>query len=576
MGTLIQGQKFLWRYTPIDDNAVRELAFANNISMPIAHVLYSRGYTDRETVRSFLFSSFDQDVPQASLLKGASHAVSRLIKAIEQKEKILIFGDYDVDGVTSAALLLIALVPLGAQINYYLPIRAKEGYGLSVDVVEKASLNHYSLIITVDNGITAYDAAQKAQELGIDLIITDHHTPQERLPQAHTIIDPHQFDCAYPYKYLAGVGVVFKLVTLLYQYLQKPELPEKVYELLMLGTVADVAPLTGENRFWVRHGLAKINQQQSLALKTLAVNANLTKDTFNSLDIGFMIAPQINALGRLSNPREAVTFLMSSDAFEVARIGNILKIMNEERKKVDKRIYEEIEGAIINKTIDIEQESVIFAANRNWPSGVIGLVAGKLMQNYGRPAFLFHLDSAGVAKGSCRSIPEFNIFQALEACSDLLISYGGHAHAAGLKLTQDNLGALKDRLESLITQQIPIQALAPKITLDAPIALAELTKNLVFDLEQLEPFGNQNPQPAFLIKNVTLIKPPSLLKDRHVKCNIFCDGVIKPVIFFNRPDLFATLTNMGDKSFNLAAYVLKNEWEGTTRIELQGIDIAII
>lgn len=571
-----QGIKYLWKLPEQPTELVKTIAYTNNLSLPIAHILYMRGYKTQDRLYSFLFPSLEKDVTPAQQLKNAYQAAQRIITAINQNEKILIFGDYDVDGITATALILAALLPLGANINYHLPIRQIEGYGLSSDAVIKAHKNNYSLIITVDNGISAYAAAEKAQNFGIDLIITDHHLPHGNLPYAHAIINPNQADCTYPYKELAGVGVIFKLITLIYEILGIQTLPPKIYELLMLGTVADIAPLTGENRFWVQHGLAVVNKSPSYALKVLAHNNNLTKTILTAQDIGFTIAPQINALGRLSNPRDAVKFLISTERTDVEKIGTILKQMNDERKKLERTIYEEIEQAIINKIINLESEALIFAASKQWASGIIGLVAGKLMQNYGRPTILFHIDETGTAKGSCRSIPEFNIFNALEKNKTLLINFGGHAFAAGLKLSQANLGRLKEQLENELLKTISILDLVPKLTLDTSTELNELNHKCYADLEKLAPFGNQNPQPIFLIKNVTMLKAPTLLKDKHVKCTIFSQGIVKPVIFFNRPDLFNTLLQLQDTPFHMAAYLTKNEWDGATSIELQGLDIASI
>lgn len=570
----IKGSKFLWKFDAVEQSLVNTVAITHNISIPIANVLCARGHITQEQVRTFLFSSLEQDVYDPALMKDSEKAVARILKAIEQQEKILIFGDYDVDGVTSCSLLMLALIPLGAHVNFHLPNRAKEGYGLSVNAVKRAVTSGYTLIITVDNGISAQAAAQSAFEHGIDLIITDHHRPDGALPPACAIINPNQIECLYPYKHLAGVGVSFKLMSLLYAY-KKLTFPDKIYELLALGTVADVVPLTGENRFWVRHGLGTINKQRSLALAVLASNSNLTTTAIDSLDIGFMIAPQINALGRLEDPRDAVKFLISSDTTEVERIGKILKDLNEERKRIDRAIYDDIEGAIVTQRINLEYENIIFAAHHAWPSGVIGLVAGKLMHSYGRPSFLFHINN-GIAKGSCRSIPEFNIFNALQKNKDLLISFGGHSFAAGLSLKEKDLPELKERLETQVAQEVDSDDLQPKITIDAHLLLEDATQQCMADLRKLEPFGNQNPQPVFLLKNVTLLKAPQLLKDKHVRCSIFSQGVIKPIIFFNRPDLFSILLNINDEPFDVACHLIDNEWQGVCKIELQGLDIAIV
>ncbi len=574
--TLVTGLKYQWRMKHSDNDTIRSIAYRHNLSLPIAHVLYGRGYQDEAAIRSFLFTSFEQDVHCPSGLRGMEPAVKRILLAIERKEKILIFGDYDVDGITSSSLALSALLPLGAKINFFLPNRKVDGYGLSKKAVIRAHQNGYSLIITVDNGITAHEAAQEAKARGLDLIITDHHRQHGELPPALAVINPNQFDCTYAFKHLAGVGVTFKLVTMIYKELGLGALPEKTYELLLLGTVADVVPLLGENRYWVRHGLHTINKQRSNAMITLAQNSNLTKALYNSLDIGFMIAPQLNALGRLSDPRDAVKFMLSSNLDDVLKIGQVLKDVNEERKRVDRGIYDEIERSIINKQIDIDNEYVIVAASRNWPAGVIGLVAGKLMHSYGRPTLLFHLDDRdGLAKGSCRSIPEFNIFDALSEQQHLLLSFGGHSFAAGLKLKQELLPALKEGIAASVAAQLTLEQLQPKITVDAPLQLTDITYKLLSDLEQLEPFGNANPQPLFMINDVTLLKPPQLLKDKHVKCMVFSQGIIKPVMFFYRPDLMPVFQQLGDKAFTLAAHVSKNEWNGNASIDLHGVDVAV-
>lgn len=573
--THVRGVKYLWHLPTIDEEQVRTIAYKHSLALPIAYVLATRGYLADDAISSFLFTSYEQDVPHASLFKGMDVAAKRILKAIKNKEKILIFGDYDVDGVTSASMALICLLPLGAQINFYLPNRVKDGYGLSASAVKRAHENGYKLIITVDNGTTAFPAAEEARTLGIDLIITDHHRPHDELPPALCILNPHQNDCPYPFKHLAGVGVTFKLMCMIYELEGIASMPEKAYELLLLGTVADVVPLVGENRYWVRHGLHTINHFRSNAMRVLAQNSNLTKEEYTSLDIGFMIAPQINALGRLADARDAVKFMISSDYADVEQVGTVLKEINEERKRVDASIYMQIENRILRKDIDLDTEGVILTADAQWPAGVIGLVAGKLMHSYGRPALLLHLSKDGTAKGSCRSIPEFDMFNALTACNDLLIQFGGHSFAAGLKLKQENIPALKARLNDLLALAVPRENLVPKLRIDAPMQLGEITQKLMDAHDQLEPFGNQNGQPLFVIRSVSLIKPPQVLKDKHLKCMVFADGVIKPVIFFNRPDLIPVFHQIEDRPFTLAAHVMKNEWQGVVKIELQGIDIAL-
>ncbi|TET06072.1 single-stranded-DNA-specific exonuclease RecJ [Candidatus Dependentiae bacterium] len=568
---LLQGSKYLWLLPEHDTSQALRFAASYNISFPLIQMLITRGFTTTDALDVYLFGS-KQDVPHPSILKDAQKAVDRIVHAIDQQEKILIFGDYDADGITSTAMMMNCLLLLGADMNFFLPNRAHDGYGISVKAVKRAAMSGYKLVITVDNGITAFDAAKEAKNSGIDLIITDHHKPHDILPDAYAIVNPHQSDCPYSYKELAGVGVTFKLLSLLFDKVNVP-LPSKVYELLLLGTVADVVPLTGENRFWVRYGLQQVNRQESYPVTVLKRNGRLDKPSISSLDVGFVLAPQINALGRMEDPRQAVAFLISANKCDVDKIGAILYELNEARKELERSIVTEIETAITEKKIDLERENIIFAASSIWPPGVIGLVASRLVFTYGRPALLFHLSDDGLAKGSCRSIPAFNIFEALQSCSHLLEQFGGHSCAAGLSLKQENLPKLKCALEELISSQLTDFDLQPKIKIDAEINLSELTKKFITDMTLLEPFGNGNEQPVFYVKKVSLVQPPVVLKGLHVKCLVFADGIIKPLIFFNRPDLIESLLNRGNEPFDVAVYVTENYWNGRTNIELIGIDI---
>ena len=570
---MLQGAKYLWKL-PQDDNAtVLEIAAKYNLSFPVAQTLISRGFTTPAEIDAFLFTSFERDVAHPSLMKDAVKSIERLLLAIERGEKILVAGDYDVDGITSSSIMLACLLPLKAHINFFLPNRVKDGYGLSVKTIERAAQSGYKVVITVDNGITAFEPALKAKELGIDLIITDHHRPHEHVPDAYAIVNPSQEDCPYPFKVLAGVGVAFKLMSLLYEKLNLT-LPEKVYELLMLGTVADVVPLRGENRYWVRHGLHYVNRVESYAFKVLKQNGKVTKPIISSTDIGFSIAPQINALGRLEDARDGVKFLIGSDRKDIDAVGSVLLELNEARKGIERGIFEQIQRQIEEKKIDLDHENVIIAASNAWPPGVIGLVASRVVSAYGRPTLLFHLTKDGLAKGSCRSIPEFNMFNALQQNKDLLVSFGGHSLAAGLALPIVKIAEFKANLERMVNEQLTPDDLKLKLTIDAQARLSDLTKKFMQDMHNLEPFGNENKQPYFYFKDVVTVQKPQLLKDLHVKCMVFADGVIKPVMFFNRPELFELLMNRGEEPFDLVAQVSENHWNGNVTIELSGIDVA--
>ncbi len=572
MKTII-GSKYTWHIPTVNHEETLRTAATYNLAIPLAQTLHSRGYATPEQIDNYLFSMLEKDVAHPSLLKDALKAVERIEYAITHKEKILIFGDYDVDGITSSSLMMSCLMPLGAHVNFYLPNRLKEGYGLSCKVVERAAANGYKVIITVDNGTTAFDPALLAKKHGIDLIITDHHKPHKELPDAFALVNPHQEGCTYPFKYFAGVGVSFKVLSLLYQR-RGLELPEKAYELLLLGTVADVVPLLGENRFWVRHGLNWINNKESLSLKVLKTNGKVTKPKLSSTDIGYRITPQINALGRLDDPREGVLFLLGSDSKETERIGSVLWRLNETRKDVEKDIFDQVCQQIENGAIDLEKERIIIAASHNWPAGVIGLVASRVVAAYGRPTILLHLTKDGKAKGSCRSIRSFNIFDALQSAHHLLDQFGGHAVAAGLSLPLENVRALKEFLEERAAQALTPEDLEQKIVCDAHLSLPDANKKLMSDMNYFEPFGAENPEPLFYIDNVSLVGEAKILKDVHVKCMLFADGVIKPTIFFNRPDIISALQEKPTTSLSVLAHVSENIWQGKSSIELTGVDLA--
>lgn len=563
----------MWRLPAADMNQAAAYAAQLNISLPLVYTLLNRGLSSHDEIADFLFTSFEKEVTHASHLKDATQAVDRIIQAITRGEKILIFGDYDVDGITSSALMMLSLLPLSAAVNFFLPHRVRDGYGLSVRAIERAAANGYTLVITVDNGITAFAPAIKARELGIDLIITDHHKPHDHLPDAYAIVNPHQHTCEYPFKGFAGVGVTFKIISLLYEKMDKL-LPAKVYELLLLGTIADVVPLVQENRFWVRHCLQQVNAAESIALQVLKTNGKVTRPTLSASDIGFSIAPQINALGRLEDPRQGVTFLIGSDAKQVEQVGRVLRELNEARRTIERAILESVQQLITNKTIDLEKERIIIASSDTWPPGVIGLVASRLVALYGRPTLLFHVTQSGVAKGSCRSIAAFNMFDALSAHKELLEQFGGHAQAAGLSLKVENIPRLKEALEHRIAQQLTAFDLQQKLSVDAYVHLTDFNQKFMHDMSYLEPFGHAHQAPLFLIEAAVLIQKPVLLKEAHVKCAIFADGVVKSVIFFNRPELFSLLSDHQDP-FKLVAHVVENHWNGRINIELQGIDIAL-
>lgn len=570
---VVRGLKYVWHVPHTDHQDALAIAASYNLSLPLCHTLLSRGFDSKDAIESYLFSDKERDIGFPALLKDAQKAVDRINYAIQHGEKILVFGDYDVDGITSSSLMMACLRPLGARVNFYLPHRVKEGYGLSTKIVRRAAQNNYKVIITVDNGTTAFEQALVARQLGVDLIITDHHRPHDELPEAFAVVNPHQDGCQYPFKELAGVGVTFKLLSLLYEQ-RGLSLPHKAYELLLLGTIADVVPLIGENRFWVRHGLQWVNKIPSLSLDVLKTNGKVTRPALRATDIGFRIAPQINALGRLEDPRQGVAFLLGSDKQETERVGAVLCELNQVRKEIERSIFEDVQQLVESGTIDLKKENIILAASKKWPPGVIGLVASRLVGQYARPTLLFHLTADGKAKGSCRSIEQFNIFNALQSGAHLIDQFGGHAMAAGLSLDAQKLGALKEVLETRAQELLSPDDLVNKLALDAKITMSDVSKKLMHDMHYFEPFGAQNSEPQFCLEGVSLVQKPQMLKEAHIKCMIFADGIIKPVIFFNRPDLYQPLLAQQEEPFAIAAQVTENHWQGRTNIELCGLDVA--
>lgn len=576
MNKLVQGARYAWAVPSEDQRACAQgLGSVFNLSFPVVQILANRGFTRHEDIESFLFMSREDHTAHPSLLHDAERAVDRIKRAIDAHEKILIVGDYDVDGMTATAMMMASLMPLGANCNFFLPHRVRDGYGISARVVSRAAQSGYSVIITVDNGITAFEAGVQAAALGIDLIVTDHHRPHDQLPPAFAIVDPLHPGCDYPFKELAGVGVAYKVLELLYEQYGH-ELPGIVHELLLLGTVADVVPLRGENRFFVRRGLQWIAEHESYALTVLKNSMKLTRQ-ITAMDIGFSLAPQLNALGRLEDPRQAVKFLIGDDKDETTVIGAQLFELNQERKLIEKSVVSDVRADIVAGKISAEHDLAFIAARSSWPPGVIGLAASRIVSEYGRPVFLFHETAGGVLKGSCRSIPALNIFDALSQVQDLLEHFGGHAAAAGLAIKRERLPEFKVRLERYMRERLSPDDLRRKLVCDAELSLTDANSKLMRDLEYLEPFGNANDRPVFYVKRVQLVEEPKLLKDEHVKCMVFADGVIKPVIFFGRPDLFTFFTEHADMAtdFDLAVTVAQNEWEGVKRVEFHGVDAAI-
>lgn len=575
MNNFIEGLKYIWHLGKYNHLDALEFSVKYNINPSIIQVLLNRDINTHKKIESFIFTSYEENVYSPSLLKDSTKAVLKIVEAINSNQKILISGDYDVDGITSTAMMIYCLLKLNANVNFFLPNRISDGYGLSIKIVEKAIKNNYKVIITVDNGITSFQAADLAYQNGIDLIITDHHRPHDILPKAYAIINPHQKDCNYPFKKLAGVGVTFKLLSLLYQHLNQT-LPSKIYELLLLGTIADIVPLVDENRYWVKYALDIINKKNSLSLKILKKNVKLSKDIISSKDIGYFITPQINALGRLTDPRDGVKFLLSNDHNTVYKIGDKLNYLNKSRKDIEKKIFNEVEANILKPSFNLESSFAILDYSKNWNPGVIGLVASKISNIYNRPTILLHLDENElILKGSARSIRRFNIFNAISSLKDLLISFGGHSYAAGLSLEFKNFQIFKDKLNNIVKDELGFIEKKSKIDIDSELFLNDFDNNFMNQLKYLEPFGYENNSPIFLFKDLLLLEPPLLFKDLHVRAIFIYNGFKKTFLFFNQADVYNFLIENYDKSFNIIGELSENSWNNKSYLEIHALDIAI-
>lgn len=574
-----KGLKAKWnllfnKYTDDEIHEIAQLSCQLNVFYPIAEILYARGFKSKEIALQFLFPDKDLSFYDSSSMKNINVASSRIKQAIDNNEKILICGDYDVDGITGTSLLLIGLRQIGASVNFFLPHRIHDGYGLRANTVDKAKLHGYSLIITVDNGTCAFEALKRAKEIGLDIIVTDHHQPQNVDFDGLYLINPHQKDCFYPCKYLSGVGVVFKLIYYLYQIYKMP-LSSIMYELFMIGTIADLVPLLDENRYLVKNAIHKVDTiGASVALEILKENALFKHDhKLTSSDIGFMIAPQINALGRLDNPRNGVLFFSSNNISIKKEIGNQFKKLNEIRKSREKDATSKLMNQIELSNIDPKKEHCIIKADRNFHPGIIGLIAAKLNQHYNVPTCIFAENSeSGLLKGSCRTVPACDIFNILSHIdSKIILNFGGHKAAAGVAIEKKNFIEFKKQFSQLIRTTCDISNFDQEIGVDVVIELSDLTLDFYNQLSLLEPFGMGNPSPVFCIADVS-IKFMKVLKEEHVKLVLEnYHGLTVNIIFFNRPDII-TKFKKGDVVCCIGK-MQKNIWQNQVSIEMLGVDI---
>ncbi len=562
-----------WEAVACDETAAARLSDALNIPPIVAKLLCQRGLSDPERAARFLSPSLDHlHDPMALADMGA--AVDRILAAIENRQRIAIHGDYDVDGVTSTVILRRALELLGADVVHFLPERLRDGYGLQPAAIERLHADGVALIVSVDCGIRGADAAVRARELGVDLIITDHHEPDAHLPPALAVINPKRHDCRYPDKYLAGVGVALKLVQELCRRSGHDAWLPGFIKVAAIGTLADVVPLVGENRVIAKLGLDLLTKgPHKVGLRALLDVSGLTGKTIDSYHIGFMLAPRVNAAGRMSTPDIAARLLLAADEAMADQVRELALQLDSENVRRQEEEAEILAAArkVATTDPDVGARSVLVVAGAGWHRGVIGIVASKLVDSFHRPAIVLSVED-GIAHGSCRSIPAFDMLAALERCAHLLTRYGGHKQAAGLTLDAARVRDLRAAVNAVADETLGPDDLMPRLRIDADLTFRGISGDVAAGVAALAPFGAGNPRPVFAARGVEIIDGPRKLKDRHLKMALKQDGRIFRAVAWRaaeRHDFLAEHRAALDVAFSLE----QNQYNGETYVELTLADL---
>jgi single-stranded-DNA-specific exonuclease len=551
---------------PADATIVNELSKSLGLPAAIARILAVRGFSTADECRKF-FSPAQGQFYDPFLFIDMAKACDRICAAIRDREKIVIYGDYDVDGVTSTAMLVRLLRQFDADCGYYLPNRLTEGYGLSAEGIRTIAQLGAKLIVTVDCGITACEEVDYARSLGIDVIVSDHHEPKFSVPAAFALLDPKLASCGYPDDSLAGVGVALKLAQGLARRIGvSDDVWSRYLDLAAVGTAADIVPLIGENRIIAHAGFGQLPYTKNVGLAALLAVQDCAGRELSTGDVVFRIAPCINAVGRLGDPRRGVELLLTDDPAVAQLYAQELRQANIERRALDSCIQEEA-FAWVDANFDTESDFAIVAGSRSWHCGVVGIVASKVVERYHRPAILFAVGDNGVARGSGRSISGFHLNDALTQCGDLLEGFGGHAAAAGMTIKEKNLGAFRSRFNGIARAKISPSDLVPKVNADAEVRLAELTPEFYSLLKTMEPFGPGNLRPVLVCRNLTNRFSPRIVGGKHLKLMVR-DGVSSmDAIAFNFGDRLADAGRA--PGYTLAFSLDENEWNGKKSLQLK-------
>jgi len=565
-----------WVTANPEEEAVNRLKEDHGLSALLAQLMVNRGLGDPEASRFFLDARLDT-VHDPFLMRGMDVAVRRIVQAIQNRETVTVYGDYDVDGVTSAALVVHFFRELGAPFDYYLPNRMEEGYGLNNSALDTIKARGSNLVITADTGITALSQVEHANKIGMEVIVTDHHqVAVEGLPDALAVLNPHQPECNYPFKFLSGVGIVFKLAVgirrgLLEAGWDADKLPnlKKHLDLFTLGTIADMAPLVDENHVLTSHGLEAL--RTSVKPGVIALKSVVGIDgKVDSSSVGFGMGPRLNAAGRLGQPDRGLHLLVSSDLNEAMEMAKSLEELNEERKETQKWCFEEAEY-LLDRQVDLENETVIVLASENFHQGVIGIVAAKLAEKFYRPAILISLVE-GVGKGSARSIPSFNLVKAMTQCSEHLIQYGGHAYAAGLNIEEERVDEFRKAMNKVGDEFLTEDCLVAELKVDATLKMEDITQEFYGEMESLEPFGQMNKVPIFISREVRARDVKFVgREDNHVRFRAFQGNQFRNVIGFNLAHAFQSID--ASESVDIVYELRRNTWGGRNSIEMKLLDL---
>ena len=559
-----------WLLKEFDKARVVEISKEFHISPLTSIILYNRGIRENNDISEFLKCDLE-NLHNPYLLRDMDKAGSRIREAREKNEKLTIYGDYDVDGITSIAILYKHLTEMGFEVDYYVPDRIQEGYGVNREALDKIATSGTKVVITVDTGITAVEETEYAKTIGMDIIITDHHECKETIPSAYAAIDPKRKDCEYPFKNLAGVGVAFKLIQALDENSSLNQLMAKYADLICLGTVADISPLVDENRILVTEGLKRFKNTDNIGLKALLDVSITNNKAITTSTIGYIIAPRINASGRLGCASRSVEMFLTDDREKAYDLAKGLCEENTLRQQTEQKMFSEALEYIENNP-DIKNDQILIIPHENWHHGIVGIVSSKITEKFYKPSILFAING-DEAKGSGRSISGFNLFEALENCGDLLEKFGGHELAAGLSVKTENIEKLREAINKNAALKIDEKALIPTVSIDAVIKPTYITLETVDEINKLQPFGVDNPTPVFAVKNIKIHKISTMSENKHLRMTLLKEGKFLDSVGFGMGEYYNHLKE-GD-FINVAFGLDINDYKGYKNVQLILKDIKL-